>query len=50
MVEVLDEAHVPDICAIRSALQTSKSCTAAKEIKASEAGRVGHGSVALAKA
>jgi hypothetical protein len=49
MVDVLDEAHVPNICAVCGALQTSKSCAAAKEIKASETGRVWHGSVALVK-
>lgn len=49
MLDDLDEAHVPNICAVCSALQTSKSRAAAEEIKASEADRVGHGSVALIK-
>jgi len=49
MVDVLYEAHVPNICAVRSALQTSESCVTTEEIKASEACRIGHGSVALTK-
>lgn len=49
-MDVLDEAHLPNVCAVRSALKTSKGSAAAEEIKASEAGGIGRDSVALAKA
>jgi len=40
---------VPNICAIRSTLETGKGCAAAKEINASQASGVRRDSVALAE-